>query len=213
MNPTRIVIADDHTLVAEGLKGLLEPEFQVVAIVPSGRELIATTRELQPDVILVDVTMPGLNGIDAIRQLKREGSSAKAVVLTMNTDVVYARRAFEAGAVGYVLKNAVSGELVAAIREVILGNTYVTPKIAGQLIGALAAGAIESEEPVDRLSNRQRQILRLLAEGLSAKQAAAKLGISRRTVETHKYRIMRAVGVETSAELIRFAVEKGIVSE
>ena len=213
MNPTRIVIADDHTLVAEGLKGLLEPEFEVVAIVPSGRELIATTRELQPDVILVDVTMPGLNGIDAIRQLKREGSSAKAVVLTMNTDVVYARRAFEAGAVGYVLKNAVSGELVAAIREVILGNTYVTPKIAGQLIGALAAGAIESEEPVDRLSNRQRQILRLLAEGLSAKQAAAKLGISRRTVETHKYRIMRAVGVETSAELIRFAVEKGIVSE
>ena len=213
MNPTRIVIADDHTLVAEGLKGLLEPEFQVVAIVPSGRELIATTRELQPDVILVDVTMPGLNGIDAIRQLKREGNSAKAVVLTMNTDVVYARRAFEAGAVGYVLKNAVSGELVAAIREVILGNTYVTPKIAGQLIGALAAGAIESEEPVDRLSNRQRQILRLLAEGLSAKQAAAKLGISRRTVETHKYRIMRAVRVETSAELIRFAVEKGIVSE
>ena len=213
MNPTRIVIADDHTLVAEGLKGLLEPEFQVAAIVPNGRELIAKTKELEPDVILVDVTMPGLNGIDAIRQLKREGSCAKAVVLTMNTDVVYASRAFEAGAVGYVLKNAVSGELVSAIREVIQGNTYVTPKIAGQLLRALASGAVESEDPVDRLSNRQREILKLLAEGHSAKQAAARLGISQRTVETHKYRIMKSVGVETSAELIRLAVEKGLVCE
>jgi DNA-binding NarL/FixJ family response regulator len=213
MTGTRIVIADDHTLVAEGLKGLLEPEFQVAAIVSDGRELIVTTRELRPDVIVVDVTMPGLNGIEAIRELKRDGSSAKAVVLTMNTDVVYASRAFEAGAVGYVLKNAVSGELVTAIREVISGNTYVTPKIAGQLLGALTAGKADSEDPVEQLSNRQREILRLLAAGLSAKQAAAKLGISRRTVETHKYRIMKAVGVETSAELIRFAVESGLISE
>lgn len=213
MNPTRIVIADDHVLVAEGLKGLLEPEFQVVAIVGSGRELIVATRELQPDIVLVDVTMPGLNGIDAIRQLKREGSLVKAVVLTMNTDVVYASRAFEVGVVGYVLKNGASGELVAAIREVVQGNTYVTPKIAGQLLGALASGAVDSDDAADHLSNRQRQILQLLAEGLSAKQAAARLGISRRTVETHKYRIMKVVGAETSAELIRFAVEKGIVSE
>jgi DNA-binding NarL/FixJ family response regulator len=213
MKPTRIVIADDHTLVAEGLKGLLEPEFQVAAIVSSGRELIAKTKELEPDIVVVDVTMPGLNGIDAIRQLKHEGLTAKAVVLTMNTDIVYARRAFEAGAVGYVLKNAVSGELVAALREVVQGNTYVTPKIAGQLLGALAAGSAESEDPVDQLSNRQREILKLLVAGLSAKQIAAKLGISRRTVETHKYRTMKLLAVETSAELIRLAVEKGLVSE
>lgn len=213
MTPTQIVIADDHTLVAEGLKGLLEPEFQVAAIVSNGRELIAKTQEIQPEVILVDVTMPELNGIDAIRQLKREGSLAKAVVLTMNTDIVYASRAFEAGAVGYILKNGVSGELVSAIREVVRGNTYVTQKIAAQLLGAHASGTIDSGNAADHLSNRQRQILQLVVEGLSAKQAAAKLGISRRTVETHKYRIMKAVGVETSAELIRFAVENGIVSK
>jgi DNA-binding NarL/FixJ family response regulator len=213
MTHARIVLADDHTLVAEGLKSLLEPEFEVAAIVASGSDLVATAKAVRPDVIVVDVTMPGMNGIEAIRKLKQQGNEAKAVVLTMNTDVVYAKRAFEAGASGYVLKSTVSGELVTAIREVLGGNTYVTPKIAGELLGALSGKSTGSDRPVDHLSNRQRQILRLLVEGLSAKQIAAKLGISRRTVETHKYRIMRIVGVHTSAELVRFAVEQGLVSE
>jgi DNA-binding NarL/FixJ family response regulator len=213
MTPARIVIADDHILVAEGLKGLLQPEFNVVAIVANGHDLIDATRRISPDVVVVDVAMPGMNGIDAIRRLRGAGSLAKPVVLTMNTDVAYARRAFEAGAVGYVQKNTVSGELVTAIREVLKGNTYVTPKIAGELLGCLAGKETAEEKEADQLSNRQRQILQLLAAGLSAKQAAAKLGISRRTVETHKYRMMKITGIETSAELIRFAVEQGIVLE
>jgi DNA-binding NarL/FixJ family response regulator len=213
MTAARIVIADDHTLVAEGLKGLLEPEFEVVEIVSNGHDLIEATARIQPDVVLVDVAMPGMNGIDAIRHLRSAGTTAKTVVLTMNTDVVYAKRALEAGATGYVQKNTVSGELVTAIREVLDGNTYVTPKIAGELFGILSsAGLADKETAGSQLSNRQCQILQLLAEGLSAKQAAARLGISRRTVETHKYRIMRTIGVETSAELIRFAVEQGIVA-
>ncbi len=213
MTPARIVIADDHILVAEGLKGLLEPEFSVSAIVANGHDLIDVTGRISPDIIVVDVAMPGMNGIDAICHLRDAGNLARPVVLTMNTDVAYARRAFEAGALGYVQKNTVSGELVTAIREVLRGNTYVTPKIAGELLGSFADKEPVEEKEADQLSNRQRQILQLLAAGLSAKQAAAKLGISRRTVETHKYRIMRIIGVETSAELIRFAVEQGVVLE
>jgi DNA-binding NarL/FixJ family response regulator len=163
--------------------------------------------------VVVDVAMPGMNGIDAIRHLRDAGNQAKPVVLTMNTDVAYARRAFEAGALGYVQKNTVSGELVTAIREVLKGHTYVTPQIAGDLLVSFSDEEAVKENEADQLSSRQREILQLLATGLSAKQVAAKLGISRRTVETHKYRMMRMMGIETSAELIRFAVEKGIVLE
>jgi DNA-binding NarL/FixJ family response regulator len=154
-----------------------------------------------------------LNGIEAIRELRRERNAVKAIVLTMNTDVVYAQRAFEAGASGYLLKSTVSGELVTAIREVLSGNTYVTPKIAGQLMSALVAPIDQPENPMSLLTKQQRKILFLVAEGQSAKQMAAKLGLARRTVETHKYRIMRIVGVQTTAELIRFALENDAPSK
>src|SRR5436190_18911717 len=142
MSRPRILIADDHPILAEGLRGLLEPEFEVVGVVADGRELVAAAKKHQPDVIVADVTMPSLNGIEAAVQLRDLGVKAKVVFLTMHRDVAYARRAMEAGALGFVLKHSVTGELVTAVREALRGNTYVTPQIAGALLQALREAAV-----------------------------------------------------------------------
>jgi DNA-binding NarL/FixJ family response regulator len=140
MNKARVLLADDHKIVAEGLRSLLEPEFELIGIVEDGRELIAKAEELQPDVIVADITMPSLNGIEAVAQLKKAGSTAKVVFLTMHHDVMYASRAFEAGALGFVLKHSASEELLTAIREALNGRTYVTPMIAGELMKSYKNG-------------------------------------------------------------------------
>ncbi len=212
MKRARVLLADDHKIVAAGLKGILEPEFELVGTVQDGRALLKAARELRPDVIVVDISMPLLNGIEAVRQLKKANDRAKVVFLTMHPDVTYASRAFEAGASGYVLKHSAPAELVAAIREALQGRTYVTPMIAGELMRSYQDGSGKRKDPIRTLTPRQREVLQLLAEGHSAKDAAAILGISPRTAEFHKYRMMRELGIRTNAELMQYAIKHGVVA-
>ena len=212
MKRARILLADDHKIVAAGLKGILEPEFELVGTVQDGRALLKAARELRPDVIVVDISMPLLNGIEAVRQLKKANDHAKVVFLTMHPDVTYASRAFEAGASGYVLKHSAPAELVTAIREALKGRTYVTPMIAGELMRSYQDGSGKRTDPTRTMTPRQREVLQLLAEGHSAKEAAAILGISPRTAEFHKYRMMRELGIRTNAELMQYAIKHGVVA-
>lgn len=212
MKKARILLADDHKIVAEGLRSLLEDEFELVGIVEDGRQLVAKAKELHPDVIVADITMPSLNGIEAVEQIKKAGSDAKIVFLTMHHDVMYASRAFEAGASGFVLKHSAPDELLTAIREALKGRTYVTPLIAGELMKSYKDGPDPKKDALAKLTGRQREVLQLLAEGRSAKEVARTLHISTRTVEFHKYRMMQELGIETSAELVRFAIKHGIIS-
>jgi DNA-binding NarL/FixJ family response regulator len=212
MSRPRILIADDHQILAEGLRGLLEPEYEVVGVVADGRELVSAAKQLRPDVVVADVTMPSLNGIDAAARLHDMGLEAKVIFLTMHRDVAYARRAMEAGAAGFVLKHAAASELVTAVREALRGKTYVTPMIAGELLQSYREGPSEPREPAQRLTARQREVLQLFAEGRSAKEVAALLKISIRTAEAHKARISEALGLRTTAELVQFAIRNGIIS-
>jgi DNA-binding NarL/FixJ family response regulator len=212
MNKPRIVIADDHQILAEGLRGLLEPEFEVVAVATDGRELVAMAREHRPDVVVADITMPVLNGIEAAVQLRDAGLEAKVVFLTMHRDVAYARRAIEAGAFGFVLKHSAAAELVTAVRLALRGQVYVSPIIAGELLQSYAQGESTSRGSVQRLTARQREVLQLVAEGRSAKEVAADLKISIRTAEAHKARILEALGLQNTAELVQFAIRHGIIS-
>ena len=211
MKKPRVLLADDHRIVMEGLRSLLEPEFDLVGAVEDGRALITAVEELQPDVAVVDVSMPKLNGIEAVRQIKQKNKRIKIVFLTMHPDVAYAASAFEAGASGYVLKHSAPAELVMAIKEALEGRTYVTPRIAGELMHAYREGTAHPNGLAE-ITPRQREVLQLLAEGRSAKEIASTLGISTRTVEFHKYRMMEDLGIKTAAELIRYAVKQGIVA-
>ncbi len=212
MNKARVLLADDHRIVVEGLKKLLEPEYDVVGTVEDGRALIAAVGELQPDVVVADISMPHLNGIEAVRQIKAKNPHVRVVILTMHQDAQYARRAFEAGASGFVLKVSAPAELITAIGEVQKGKTYVTPGIAGELLQSYKKGKEGPEVGLGQLSARHREILQLVAEGHSAKEIGTLLNISPRTVETHKYQIMEALNVKTTAELIQFAIRQGIIS-
>ena len=175
MNRATVLIADDHQILAEGVRSMLEPEFDVVGVVCNGRELVEAAKTLQPAVIVADVTMPTLNGIEAAIQLRDAGVTAKVVFLTMHRDVAYARRAIEAGAAGYVLKHSVSSELVTAIRDALLGQTYISPLIAGELLQSYRDGNSGSSGAAQPLTPRQSEVLQLIAEGSSAKQVAAAL--------------------------------------
>lgn len=212
MKKTRVLLADDHKIVLEGLRGLLEPEFELVGTVENGRALVKETERLRPDVIVVDISMPLLNGIEAARQIKKLDDRIKIVFLTMHPDVTYAARAFEAGASGYVLKHSAPSELVTAIHESIKGRTYVTPMVAGELIQSYRHGDRKKTELSGELTARQREVLQLLAEGHSAKEIAKILNVSPRTVEFHKYRMMEQLKLSTSAELIQYAIKHGIAS-
>lgn len=212
MKRARILLADDHRIVAEGLRGLLEPEFDLIGIVEDGRALIDAVEKLQPDVIVVDISMPLLNGIDAVRKIKKTDDRIKVVFLTMHPDVTYAVSAFEAGASGYVLKHSAPTELLTAIRSALRGKNYVTPLLADEFNQQPNANASRRDEAA-RLTERQREILQLLAEGKSAKEVAAILNISPRTTEFHKYRIMENLGLKTSADLIQYAIKHGIVTQ
>jgi DNA-binding NarL/FixJ family response regulator len=207
----RVLLADDHRMVAEGLKSLLSAEFELVGVVEDGRALINAAKTLRPDVIVADITMPHLNGLDALGLLKKDNPRVKVVVLTMHREVAYARRAMEAGAVGFVLKHSAPAELLTAIRAALEGKTYLTPTLAGDVIQAFQQGKGAPADPAAKLTPRQREILQLFAEGRSAKEIAGTLGISSRTVEFHKYQMMESLHVQNNAELIHFAIKQGIV--
>lgn len=211
MSRPTVLLADDHRIVAEGLKGLLTPEFDLVGRVEDGRALVEEAKRLHPDVIVADITMPHLNGIDALDILKKNDPRVKVVFLTMHREVAYARRAIEAGASGFVLKHSAPEELVLAIRAALNGQKYITPALAGEVLESIQQHPKSSLDPVSSLTPRQREILQLLAEGKTAKEIAAILGVSTRTVEFHKYNMMQSAGIHTSAELIHFAIKHGIV--
>ena len=207
----RVLLADDHRLVAEALKSLLAPEFDLVGVVEDGRQLIEAAGKLRPDVIVADITMPHLNGIDALLRLRESGSQVPVVFLTMHRDATFARRALDAGASGYVLKHSAPVELTTALHAALQGKTYLTPQLAGEVLGAMRQGPEQSEDPVAALTLRQREVLQLLAEGRSAKQIATSLSISTRTVEFHKHQLMETLDLHTSADLIHFAIKNGLV--
>jgi DNA-binding NarL/FixJ family response regulator len=207
----RVLLADDHLLVAEALTSLLTPEFDLVGVVEDGRALLEAAGKLQPDVIVADVSMPHLNGIDALAQLRQGGDRTPVVFLTMHRDVTFARRALDAGASGFVLKHSASVELVAAIRAALQGKTYLTPQLAGEVLEAMKEGSEQAGDPVTSLTPRQREVLQLLAEGRSAKEIAASLGISARTVEFHKYQMMETLDLHSNAELIHVAIKHGLI--
>ncbi len=212
MNKRRVLLADDHRILAEGLKSMLEQEFDVVAIVEDGRAMVEQAKLLRPDVIVADISMPVLNGIDALAQLTAAKLRSKVIFLTMHSDPHYAARALSAGASGYVLKHSAKTELVTAIGEVLSGGTYVTPEVADKLSEVESRGGTATDEALSRLTPRQREVLQLFAEGLIAKEVAATLNISRRTAEFHKARIMNELGIHSSAELTQFAIKHGIIS-
>jgi DNA-binding NarL/FixJ family response regulator len=212
MNRPRILIADDHRILAEGLRSLLEPEFTIVAVVENGRELVAAARKHRPDVIIADITMPSLNGIEAAAQLRAMGVKARIVFLTMHHEIAYARRAMEVGASGYVLKHSAAAEMVTAVREALRGQTYVTPMIAGELLESYRSGDPGTAGLAEQLTARQREVLQLFAEGSSAKEVAAMLRISVRTAEFHKARILQTLGLTSTAELVQYAIRHGMIA-
>jgi DNA-binding NarL/FixJ family response regulator len=212
MKKPRVLLADDHQVVAEGLRSLLEPHFDVLGIVSDGREVVAAAERLAPDVVVLDISMPSLNGIEAARQMRAAHSRAKVVFLTMHREVTYAMRALEAGASGYVLKHSATAELVTAIQEALKGGTYITPQLAGDLLNSVRRGDPAGAETLGELTPRQREVLQLVAEGRSAKEIATVLHISRRTAEFHKARLMEALGIQNTAELIQYAIRTGVTS-
>jgi DNA-binding NarL/FixJ family response regulator len=212
MNRPRVLLADDHRVLSEGLKSLLQPYFDVVGIVSDGWELVAASTGLDPDVVVLDISMPSLNGIDAARQLRSASSRAKFVFLTMHREVVYATRALEAGASGFVLKHSAASELVTAIQEALKGRTYITPQIASELIDSYRRRAPASVDGCGALTPRQKEVLQLVTDGRSAKEIAAILCISRRTAEFHKARLMQTLGLHNTVELIQYAIRTGISS-
>ena len=208
----RVLLADDHRMVAEGLKSLLAPEFELVGMVEDGRALIEAAKKLRPDVIVADITMPHLNGLDALPTLKQDNPRVKVVFLTMHQEVAYARRAMETGADGYVLKHSAPAELVAAIRAALEGKTHLSPALVGKVLDEIRLDPLAIKDPVASLTPRQREILQLFAEGRSAKEIGSALDISVRTVEFHKYQTMEALGLHNSTELTHFAIKHGIVT-
>jgi DNA-binding NarL/FixJ family response regulator len=209
----RLLLADDHDIVLSGLRLVLdEPDFEIVGSVTDGHALVEAHGELRPDVIVADITMPLLNGIDAARQIRKVDATVKIIFLTMHPDIGYAIEALLLGHSGYVLKSSVADELSAAIRDVLGGRTYIARAIREPVIQALQAPSHNGATGSGKLTIRQREVLQMLAEGRSVKEVAFTLSVSPRTVEFHKYRIMEELGVHTVAELARYAAKMGLVT-
>jgi DNA-binding NarL/FixJ family response regulator len=207
----RIVIADDHKLVLEAFTNLLSPVHDVVAAVGDGQSLVRATVDLAPDVVLVDITMPQLNGLDAIERVKSERPRVRVIVLTMEEDADTAADAIRRGASGYVLKSSESAELFTAIEEAMAGRVYVSETVARGPSSHFAAEAARGARGT-ALTLRQREVLQLLAEGMPMKQAADRLGVTPRTIAFHKYSMMEQLGLRTTAELVQHAVTLGLVA-
>jgi DNA-binding NarL/FixJ family response regulator len=213
----RVLMADDHTLVLEGLRKLLAPEFELIGMVENGRELLEAALRLMPDVVLLDISMPILNGFEAARKLKSKLPSVKIIFLTMHSEKAYVAEAFNTGASGYLLKRSAASELVFAIKEVMKGRFYVTPLVAKDVMDMYLDPQQRSRARLARLSGtdgsltaRQREVLQLVAEGRTNKEIAAIMNISIKTVEFHKAGIMGRLGLRTTAELTRYALVHGI---
>jgi DNA-binding NarL/FixJ family response regulator len=208
----RLLLADDHTLLLEGIRLMLKPEFELVGSVEDGRALLAAAKTLKPDVILLDISMPVLNGIDAARQLRKILPSARLIFLTMHADPDYVAEAFRAGAMGYLLKRAAASELLAAIRAVLKGDHYVSPFITRNALKSLISSSQQGGRLSDRLTPRRREVLQLVAEGRTRKEIAGILNISVKTVEFHKGKLMRELNLQTAADFTRYAIEHGIIT-
>ena len=201
MNRPRILLADDHTMFGEGLKGLLQDDFDLLGTVENGAILVESAVRLEPDIVILDISMPVLNGFDTARELRKRGTSAKIIFLTMHADTGLMAEALRCGASGYVVKQSAGKDLISAIRQVFEGKTYF-PNFETSDLNPHSLN----------LTPRQRDVLRLIAQGLTMREAASELGISTRTAESHKYEMMEALGVETSADLIKYAIKLGLIS-
>ncbi|MBV8114524.1 MAG: response regulator transcription factor [Silvibacterium sp.] len=209
---SRILIADDHTLVADLCRNLLQSEFEIVGTVSDGRAMVRAAVQLKPDVIVVDIAMPVLNGLDAGQQVKEILPAVKLVFLTMNTDIELAAEAFRRGAAGYLLKTCAAKEMLTAVREVLQGRSYMSQSICKDELNYLRRKEKKLIEEDERLTERQREVLQLLAEGKVMKEIGGILNMTPRTVAFHKYRMMEALGARSNAELVRYAVRHHIVS-
>jgi len=209
MAKPRVIVADDHTLLAEAFEKLLSPECDVVARVADGRALVNAVREHHPDVVVLDLAMPLLNGLEAARQIKQFDRAIKLVFVTMNEDPDLAAEAFRVGGSAYLLKRSAGAELLTAIREAMKHRSYVTPLVTEGMLGSLMHSTTES--PSRQLTSRQREVLQLLAEGKSMKEVAGILNVTARTVAFHKYRMMEQLKIKTNAELIQYAIRRHLV--
>jgi DNA-binding NarL/FixJ family response regulator len=212
INRSRILIADDHNLVAELCRNLLETEFHVVGTVSDGRALVRAALELKPDVIIIDIAMPILNGLDAGRQVKTMLPDVKLVYLTMNSDVDVAAEAFACGASGYLLKTCAVAEMVVAVRDVLRGKTYLSKALSCDTIDCLRWQHKKLVNEAERLTDRQREVLQLLAEGKVMKEVGDILHMTTRTVAYHKYRRMEVLGAKNDADLVKYAVRNHMVA-
>jgi DNA-binding NarL/FixJ family response regulator len=205
----RILLADDHTLVRQGLKAVLERQgFQVVCEASDGQEAVRMAEKTQPHVAIVDLSMPVLNGLDAARELQKSSPKTKVMVLTKHDDDQYVQEALRAGVRGYVLKIQAADDLVHAIREVCRGSIYLSPGISRAVVGAYLSRA---RIPADPLSSRERQVLQLIGEGKSTREIALQLGISMKTAESHRTRLMRKLDIHETASLVRYALRRGLI--
>jgi DNA-binding NarL/FixJ family response regulator len=209
MAKPRIIIADDHTLLVEAFEKLLAPECDVVAKVADGRALLVAVREHKPDIVILDLAMPLLNGLDAARQIKQMDSSIRLIFVTMNEDPDVAAEAFRAGGAAYLLKRSAGSELLTAIREAMKRRSYITPLVTEGMLGSLMHATAEAG--ARQLTTRQREVLQLLAEGKSMKEVAAILNVTPRTVAFHKYRMMEQLKIKTTAELIQYAIRQHVI--
>jgi DNA-binding NarL/FixJ family response regulator len=208
----RVLIADDHRLVLEGIEKIVETECEIVGTVTTGRDLVSAVDELNPDVILLDVAMPLLNGIEAARQIRRKNPNVKLIYVTMQVNRDYVREAFDAGASGYVVKQAAASDLLNAIREVQQGHYFLSPMISDRFLKHTPPADQNPSKLFRSLTPRQREVLQLVAEGKSAKEIASLLYISLKTVEFHKKHLMEELNLRSTPELVRYAVEHGWVS-
>ena len=210
----RILLADDHTLVRAGMRALLNelPDMEVIAESGDGREALRLIGEKKPDLALIDISMPGLNGLELAARAGKDYPSTRIVILSMHVDDEFVRRALVAGAAGYVLKNADRAELEMALRAVARGDTWLSPAVSRRVVEAYARGGdAPSEGPFEMLTPRQREVLQLIAEGLTTKEIASRLDLSMKTVETHRTELMQRLGIHGVAGLVRYAIRAGIV--
>lgn len=213
MSKTRVMIVDDHALVREGITALLKlyDDVDVVGEASDGVEAIERLSELKPDIVLMDIAMPGLGGLEATIEIKKRDPNVKVIVLSQYEDRGYVRRFLKANVSGYILKRAVGGELIAAIRAVAKGESYLHSSIASKVIEGYVGETTDSPDPYDLLTDREKQVLKLVAEGNTHKEIASILGISVKTAIAHNTNIFEKLGLHSKAELIKFAIQKGII--